>query len=81
MMQSKRSEQVTHLDLTHRAQAERLLHEPYDRAVAQAAVQASLAIADAVDRLAAVLEHMELPTLTVTGSVLKGTCRIQASKS
>lgn len=66
--------------INHRRQAERLLLEPYDRASAQAQVHATLAQADAIDRLTAALERMELPILTVTGSVLKGTCRIQASK-
>lgn len=45
-----------------------------------AAVHAQLAQADAIDRLTSALERMELPALTVTGSVLKGTCRIQTVK-
>lgn len=45
--------------------------------LALAQVAATLAQVDAIDRLTAVLECMELPALEVSGSVLKGTCRVR----
>lgn len=77
------------MSTTHRGIAEGLLEALRDSsrgklppgaaaeiaAVAQA--EATLAQADAIDRLTAAIECMELPALEVSGSVLKGTCRVR----
>lgn len=42
-----------------------------------AAVHAQLAQVDAIEALTAVLAGMEFPALEVSGSVIKGTCRIR----
>ena len=64
MTQRSSTAQVPVLDLSHRAEAERLLRGAgHELAITQAAVRATLAVADAtlaqadaIDRLAAVLE-------------------------
>ena len=65
---------------THREAAVELLMSAYPddpSYLATAQVYATLAQADGIDRLTAVIERMEFPALDVSGSVLKNTCRIR----
>jgi hypothetical protein len=73
--------------LSHREAAEELLAEAYNGdqgALAFAAVKATLAQADAIDRLTAVLKRMEFPALEVkkagVGSSLAPSYRVSPTR-
>lgn len=65
---------------THRAHAEKLLEQGLDALTPRAQAEASLAVADAVDRLTAVLAGATFPALEVSGSVMRGNCVIRPVK-